>query len=75
MNEQLPIALLESYFAGNCGLKEKALINDWYRSFEQIEDDVSPLPPEEHQIIKSIMWENIIGNINADSARLPGSRI
>lgn len=62
--------LIQKYLNGTCTLEEKARVIVWYNSFDQQEDVLGKLSPEERGQLKVLMLNNINSRIdNLDSPK------
>lgn len=56
--------LIQKYLNGTCTLEEKARVIVWYNSFDQQEDILGKLSPEERGQLKILMLDNINSRID-----------
>ncbi|MEO8885405.1 MAG: FecR family protein [Mucilaginibacter sp.] len=63
MKNNLPAAILEKYFKGECNEIEIAEIYSWYDSFDSLSDDISHLSENEQELFKQLMLNNILDDI------------
>lgn len=60
MRPRLPIELLEKFLAGNCSQEEKAIVENWYYSFEDNDDQVSGLDDAERERLRERVYDNML---------------
>jgi len=69
MKKALFFALVEKYVSGECTAEETALLDDWYKSFDEQPEIFESLPAEEVEQLRLQLFAGIRNKIeNRDAA-------
>ncbi|RFZ81145.1 FecR family protein [Mucilaginibacter terrenus] len=68
MKKPLPVELLEKYLRGDCSEEEKALVKQWYASFDNESGYLDTLAATELQNLEDKIYSRILANIEVTDA-------